>query len=107
MVPPSNYPMAGTLSSARWSARVSSLPHSHRKIVRPSSCQSRSCPRSTSFSPHSHSKTTRPEGSRERPNPEGCSDPKELSTFVPFIFFDHARIPARERNLNLVLLEVA
>jgi hypothetical protein len=82
-----NSPIARALSSARSSAGVSSLPHSHRKSVHPSPWQPCSLPRSTSFSPHKDSKTTHPEGSRKRPDSDGCSDLTEPRTFAPFIFF--------------------
>jgi hypothetical protein len=108
MLRPNSSPIARALSSARSPARVSSLPHSHRKTARPSSRQSCSCPRSTSFSPHAHSKTTHPEGSRKLPDSEGCSDPKELRTFAPFTYFVVTPAePPRKRNVNLSLLEVA
>src|ERR687893_109702 len=101
-----NSPIARALSSARSSARVSSLPHSHRKTVHPSSWQSCSCPRRTSFSPHKHSKTTCPEGSRKRPDSEGCSDPKERRTFAPsysLVALVALAYPPRKRNVNLAL----
>jgi hypothetical protein len=102
-----NSPIARALSSARSSAGVRSLPHSHRKSVHPSPWQPCSLPRSTSFSPHKHSKTTHPEGSRKRPASEGCSDPTELRTFAPLYSFVALAYPPRKRNVNPALLEVA
>ena len=105
-----NYPIARALSSTRSSARVSSLPHSHRKTVHPSFWQSCSCPRRTSFPPHKHSKTTRPEGSRKRPDSEGCSDPKNFALLPPsysLVALVALAYPPRQRYVNLALLEVA
>ena len=92
-----NYPIARALSSARSPARVSSLPHSHRRPCTPplgSPVLVRGGPASLGHTPY---KTTCPEGWRKRPDSEeGCSDPKELRTFAPFISFGRARIPASQ-----------
>ena len=95
-----NSPIARALSSARSSAGVSSLPHSHRKSVHPSPWQPCSLPRSTSFSPHKDSKTTRPDS-------EDCSDPTEPRTFAPLYSCVALTYPPRKRNVNPALLEVA
>src|SRR5215207_9051010 len=77
-----NSPIARALPSARSSARVSSLPHSHRKIVRPSSCQSLSCPRRTSFSPHALQNDV-PQRLEKAPRLRRLFRPKRTSHFCP------------------------
>lgn len=83
-------------SSPTRSTKVSSLPHSHAKVRRPSAYQSSSRPSRTSRSPQPHSRTIRPEGS--------ISEQRRTRTLpppVPLCTTTFAR-PECVHNVNLV-----
>jgi hypothetical protein len=93
---PRNRSASPGLSSTRL-ARVSSLPHSHSKVLRPSAYQSSSRPSRISRSPHPHPKTIRPEGS--------ISEDRRMLN-VPPVFVCNTRFARRNRAHNVNLAEV-
>src|SRR5215210_5851431 len=103
-----NYPIARALSSARSSARVSSLPHSHRRPCTPplgSPVLVRGGPASLGTRP---TKRRAPKAGGSAPTPKKVVPPQKNFALLPPLYpLVALAYPSRKRNVNLALLEVA